>query len=95
MGGWVKDDEDVMVEARVNEEEISSDYDLQYDESTGKVNREVTTFSAHQNGNMVSICDLDKTDHENKGEMQIMLRGYVVNGTKKLRVEVCKDLGET
>eukprot|EP00188_Purpureofilum_apyrenoidigerum_P001715 Plantae.Rhodophyta-Purpureofilum_apyrenoidigerum.ctg19709.p1 GENE.Plantae.Rhodophyta-Purpureofilum_apyrenoidigerum.ctg19709~~Plantae.Rhodophyta-Purpureofilum_apyrenoidigerum.ctg19709.p1 ORF type:complete len:346 (+),score=63.74 Plantae.Rhodophyta-Purpureofilum_apyrenoidigerum.ctg19709:455-1492(+) len=77
-----------MGDTRVDEEDIPPEFNLMYDEANSMCTREVTQFSAHRNGTLVSICDLDKTDTENKEDMQIMLRGLIVSGSKRLRVEV-------
>eukprot|EP00189_Rhodosorus_marinus_P002172 CAMPEP_0113957236 /NCGR_PEP_ID=MMETSP0011_2-20120614/2648_1 /TAXON_ID=101924 /ORGANISM="Rhodosorus marinus" /LENGTH=513 /DNA_ID=CAMNT_0000967757 /DNA_START=323 /DNA_END=1864 /DNA_ORIENTATION=+ /assembly_acc=CAM_ASM_000156 len=50
--------------------------------------REVTQFAAYRQGQMVSICDLDMGSGEGNENMEIMLLGYVINGSKRLKVEI-------
>jgi len=76
------------VETEVKEADIPPEMDIQTDESNGMTTREVTQFAAYRQGQMVSICDLDMGPGEGTENMEIMLLGYVVNGSKKLKVEI-------
>jgi len=76
------------VETAVKEADIPPEMDVQTDESNSMTTREVTQFAAYRQGQMVSICDLDMGSGEGNENMEIMLLGYVINGSKRLKVEI-------